>query len=342
MELSKKYDVFISYSRADYLDENNNIIIDSPIDIIIKAFDKNNIKYWIDIDGENTSNQYMSKIAKAISCSEKLIFISSKNSNNKDSYWPIKEILYASEQHKEIVPIKIDDSKFNDNIALSLAGLDIVEYYKNSTLSIEKLLNRIAHGKERKELGSNIGRNGKIKIVLMSLLTGIFAFLSFFAAFFTIGACVGFFSNLDYEKTVSNEAFRNTQITIVNNHTVKYEGDKSSFIYDLNTDMVDFTRKRQMLFDEIKFEKIMMAVSIPLALDRLSKSAKYTPNSKAKPFILAAEFIGILFGYGIGEDVGANIALIKNGDTLKEYLKKESTKQMLREKIEAYYLSKEH
>ena len=342
MELSKKYDVFISYSRADYLDENNNIIIDSPTDIIIKAFDNNNIKYWIDIDGENASNQYMSKIVKAISCSEKVIFISSKNSNNKDSYWPIQEILYASEQHKEIVPIKIDNCEFNDNIALSLAGLDIVEYYKNSTQSIEKLLKRIAHGKERKEIDSNIDLNSKIKFVLKSLLVCIVAFLSFFAAFFTIGFCVGFFPNLDDEKTVSNEAFRNTHIKIVNNHTVKYEGDKLSFIYDIDSDIIDFSNKEQKLFDEIKFEKIMMAVSIPLALDRLSKSAKYTPNSKAKPFILAAEFIGILFGYGSGEDIGKNVALLKNEGALENYIQKESTKQMLRERIEAYYLSKEN
>ena len=118
MEHKKKYDVFISYSRADYLDDNNIIINDSPIDNIIKTFDKKKIKYWIDIDGDNASNQYMAKIAKAISNSEKVIFVSSKNSNSPESYWPIKEILFASEKHMEIVPIRIDNCEFHDNIKI--------------------------------------------------------------------------------------------------------------------------------------------------------------------------------------------------------------------------------
>ena len=140
MGQQEKYDVFISYSRADYLDENNNIIIGSPVDIIVKTLDSNNIKYWIDIDGDNASNQYMSKIANAISNSRRVIFVSSKKSNDHNSYWPIKEILFASEKQKEIIPIRIDNCEFHNDIALALAGLDTLEYYKNSKKSTKSFL----------------------------------------------------------------------------------------------------------------------------------------------------------------------------------------------------------
>ena len=45
---NQKCDVFISYARADYKDENNNPIPDNVISKIGSAFRKNNISYWID------------------------------------------------------------------------------------------------------------------------------------------------------------------------------------------------------------------------------------------------------------------------------------------------------
>ena len=42
-----KYDVFISYSRKDYVDENENVLPDSPVKAIMEFLDKNNISYFI-------------------------------------------------------------------------------------------------------------------------------------------------------------------------------------------------------------------------------------------------------------------------------------------------------
>ena len=82
----------------------------------------------------------MAKIANAISNSDKVLYVSSHRTNQVESYWPIKEILYASEKHKTVIPIKIDKSDFHKDIVLPLAGLDIIEYYKNPEQSIDKLL----------------------------------------------------------------------------------------------------------------------------------------------------------------------------------------------------------
>lgn len=61
-----KCDVFISYARADYKDENNKLIPDNVISKITSAFQKNNISYWIDENGIYTGDNFAPKIAAAI------------------------------------------------------------------------------------------------------------------------------------------------------------------------------------------------------------------------------------------------------------------------------------
>ena len=46
-----KYDVFISYSRRDYVDESYNVIPGNDIAEIQNVFDENGITYWFDKDG---------------------------------------------------------------------------------------------------------------------------------------------------------------------------------------------------------------------------------------------------------------------------------------------------
>ena len=43
-----KYDVFISYSRRDYVDESYNVIPGNAIAEIQNVFDENGITYWFD------------------------------------------------------------------------------------------------------------------------------------------------------------------------------------------------------------------------------------------------------------------------------------------------------
>ena len=191
------YDVFISYSRADYLDNNNNIIPDSPIVPILDAFEKNNITYWIDVDGNNATNQYMSKIAKAIKRSNFVLFVSSEKSNHIDSYWPIKEIQLATEKHKKILPFRIDNSEYHEDLILALAGLDVIEYYKNSNQSVKKLVQIVSHTENGHcEDTSNFNcltfKQKSLNILRLLIIGFVFWFL-FFATFATIGACVGYY-----------------------------------------------------------------------------------------------------------------------------------------------------
>ena len=104
-----KYDVFISYSRRDYVDENYNVIPGNAIAEIQNVFDENGITYWFDKDGIYSGQEFIEIITGAIAESKMLIFISSKHSN--ESMWTAGEIFEALDGEKAIIPVKIDNDK---------------------------------------------------------------------------------------------------------------------------------------------------------------------------------------------------------------------------------------
>lgn len=78
-----KYDVFISYSRRDYVDESYNVIPGNAIAEIQNVFDENGITYWFDKDGIYSGQEFIEIITGAIAESKILIFISSNIRTNR-------------------------------------------------------------------------------------------------------------------------------------------------------------------------------------------------------------------------------------------------------------------
>ena len=71
-----KYDVFISYARLDYIDENKQVIPENIISQIKKLFDENNISYWLDENGLS-GQDFTHLIATKIRESSLFLFVSS-------------------------------------------------------------------------------------------------------------------------------------------------------------------------------------------------------------------------------------------------------------------------
>ena len=138
---TNKYDVFISYSRIDYKDSNNEPIPNNVISKIISAFKKNHISYWIDEDGIYTGDNFAPKIAEAINDASVFVFVSSENSNS--SKWVQNEVGVALEYRKPILPIKCDYSPYATSVIMYLATLDFCDYRNNSDKAIEKLINSV-------------------------------------------------------------------------------------------------------------------------------------------------------------------------------------------------------
>lgn len=141
-----KYDVFISYSRRDYVDESYNVIPGNAIAEIQNVFDENGITYWFDKDGIYSGQEFIEIITGAIAESKMLIFISSKHSN--ESMWTAGEIFEALDGEKAIIPIKIDNSQYNKKFKLLIRPLDYIDYQENPQNALKDLLRAINKVKE--------------------------------------------------------------------------------------------------------------------------------------------------------------------------------------------------
>ena len=141
-----KYDVFISYSRRDYVDESYNVIPGNAIAEIQNVFDENGITYWFDKDGIYSGQEFIEIITGAIAESKMLIFISSKHSN--ESMWTAGEIFEALDGEKAIIPVKIDNSQYNKKFKLLIRPLDYIDYQENPQNALKDLLGAINKVKE--------------------------------------------------------------------------------------------------------------------------------------------------------------------------------------------------
>lgn len=152
-EGNMEYDVFISYSRKDYVDENRQVIPGNVISLIKELFDANGISYWFDEDGVFSGDAFAPVIARNIKASKIFLFISSENSNASE--WTSNEIATAHAYKKKIIPFRYDDSVYNDSVIIYIARLDYVEYQENKTKALLRLLASVQsylnEERERKE-----------------------------------------------------------------------------------------------------------------------------------------------------------------------------------------------
>lgn len=144
-----KYDVFISYSRKDYVDEQKNVIPDNVISIIKDKLIENNISYWMDEEGNLTGKKFAHIIAGKIRESMIFIFVCSKNSVS--SRWVDRELSVADTLNKHIIPFVCDDSFLDDKVVMYTSSLDRIEYNTNPHKELSKLITTIKKEKKRHE-----------------------------------------------------------------------------------------------------------------------------------------------------------------------------------------------
>ena len=147
-----QYDVFISYSRRDYKDETGHIIPDNVVSEIKELLKDNNISYWFDEDGITIGEDFAKKIVANMKKSLIVLFLASHNSNkSKDISWTSKEISTALNLKKHILPVRLDDSAYNESVMFYISELDFVEYYNDKEKAKKSILDSILHAKAEYE-----------------------------------------------------------------------------------------------------------------------------------------------------------------------------------------------
>ena len=133
-----KYDVFISYSRKDYVDEQMNVIPGNAVSKVKAALTAAGITYWFDNEGMYSGDNFTEKIVSNIEISQIFVFLSSENANK--SRWTCKEIASADEFGKYIIPVRIDRTPYNKKVMFRIADLSYIDYYQNPEKGINDLI----------------------------------------------------------------------------------------------------------------------------------------------------------------------------------------------------------
>ena len=142
MEQTIEYDVFISYARSDYEDrKTKEKIPNSMVSQIKEYLSVNNISYWFDEDGIYSGDAFAKEIANSIKNSKLFLFISSAHSNMSD--WTCREIAIATMYKKKILPVKIDESVYDESVILYLANLDFVDLTRNHEQGLKAMVRSI-------------------------------------------------------------------------------------------------------------------------------------------------------------------------------------------------------
>lgn len=142
--MEKEYDIFISYSRKDYLmDDGKTPAPDKIVSKILKVLDAHSISYWIDKEGMYSSVQFAAVIEEQIASARCFLFVSTQASNA--SKYTLGEVFTAVEYEKPIIPFRADDSPFGKGIGFHLRPLDHIEYFKTGEEAFDKLVSSVNH-----------------------------------------------------------------------------------------------------------------------------------------------------------------------------------------------------
>lgn len=128
-----QYDVFISYSR-----KNSDIAHRIEKDLTSRGY-----SVWIDRDGIFSGDAFKRVLVKAICDSKMLLFLSSQFSNLSE--YTAKEIGVAVSQRKKILPVKLDDTTYNDEVLFDLVNIDFISLIdeKNKEREYQRMFDSI-------------------------------------------------------------------------------------------------------------------------------------------------------------------------------------------------------
>lgn len=165
--------IFISYSRID-----KNIVFP----FIKRIENELNTTCWIDSEGIESGSQFEEVIVNAIDESKVVLFMLSDSSIN--SKWTKREVLYAEDEGKRIVPIVIDGKGLRKWFKFHFGNVDYIDI--NDEGQCDKLLNNLASwiGVERTnkknsstkisaDIGSQIKISADKTVITLSIRNGL-------------------------------------------------------------------------------------------------------------------------------------------------------------------------
>ena len=207
--MSGKKQVFVSYSRADK---------DKVFSLVETLENGVGAKFWIDLEGIESTAQFLNVIRQAIEDSKVVLFMLSDNSINGE--WTQREIMFAKECGKRVVPVILDGGGLRDWTKLYFANVNYVD--AKSKRQIEKLSKEITGWIELETPAVSRGvekevplstRSLATKRVLLRLVASLRNILSVIGVLLIILLIVGLCMKKDDKGVKDEESVQNTELT---------------------------------------------------------------------------------------------------------------------------------
>ena len=307
----KRRKVFVSYSRTDYINQDGVIIDDSKVNHILLALRNTDLlDVWVDVKAKYSGQYFTNVLAKRIIWSDILLFLSSSNSNTSE--WVSKEILFAAQNKKKIIVVRLDDSSYNLDFAIILAGKDYIDFNKESPEKLNDIIENIIQAEDchipeidiethdSKYMNSTIEQKGSLNLNInmkgCALSMTILMFTAFLIGFFYL------FKNLEPHNVLSNSDA--DSICVNKNkleHAKDYLAEKTS---SFQINKKDSNRKKNgIVKKQIINEMILLPHSQAISIDKdtndydiiedaefdIAISNKENPNNANNPPKILAE-----------------------------------------------------
>lgn len=174
--------VFISYAKKDYIAPDGSAIPGNCIDKVIDALQKEGISYWLDREQLAGGDTYAARITRNIKECEVFLFLSTEAANASE--WTRREIGTAVTLGKRIIPVRLDNSQYDDAVSLYLSSVQYINWMElGQKEALERIVTQIKHPYIDKTNGIEFGTLPRfttgILYAALVVLTAIYALLTY-------------------------------------------------------------------------------------------------------------------------------------------------------------------
>jgi len=174
--------VFISYAKKDYIAPDGSAIPGNFVDKVIDAFNREGISYWLDREQLAGGETYAERIARNIKECDVFLFLSTAAANASE--WTRREIGTAINQGKRIIPIRLDNSPYDDAVSLYLSSVQYIDGMElGHKEAVRRIVEQVKHPFADSTSGIEYGKLPRFTSIILYaalfVLTVIYALLTY-------------------------------------------------------------------------------------------------------------------------------------------------------------------
>jgi hypothetical protein len=174
--------VFISYAKKDYIATDGSAVPGNFVDKILEALRQEGISYWLDREQLAGGDTYAARITRNIKDCDVFLFLSTEAANSSE--WTTREIGTAIQFGKRIIPVRLDNSPYDDAVSLYLSSVQYIDWMElGPETALERIVAQVKYPALDVTSGIGYGKLPRFTTIILYsalvVLTAIYALLTY-------------------------------------------------------------------------------------------------------------------------------------------------------------------